>query len=204
MATASGITTVIFDLGGVLVRTHWERFAGPVGRAVGLSARQVMEELVRGDAYRPFMRGELDVEGFHRRLCRQFGLTIGLEELVGLWESVIAPYGLVWDLVERVGRRYRLALGSNTDVLHHRRGLEVEPSLRAFRDGILSFRLGLLKPDPEFFRRGLAELSACPEECLFIDDRPDNVASARQVGLTALLYRSPEGLEADLVRRGVL
>ncbi|HCP23855.1 MAG TPA: HAD family phosphatase, partial [Dehalococcoidia bacterium] len=54
-----------------------------------------------------------------------------------------------------------------------------------------------LKPDPAFFQRILGGLGAPPEECVFIDDRPENVESARTLGIDALHFQSLEKLETD-------
>ena len=54
------ITTVIFDLGGVLVQTLWERVTEPVSRMNGMSPGEVMDQIRTGDAYFPHMSGEID------------------------------------------------------------------------------------------------------------------------------------------------
>jgi 2-haloacid dehalogenase len=46
------------------------------------------------------------------------------------------------------------------------------------------------------------ELSA--ESLLFIDDRADNVAMAHELGIQAVQFTTPEALEVDLIRLGVL
>lgn len=60
--------------------------------------------------------------------------------------------------------------------------------------------LGVVKPDPEFFRRILAGLGAEPDEVFFVDDTPANVEGARTAGLRAMHWRHEEGL--DRLRAG--
>ena len=60
--------------------------------------------------------------------------------------------------------------------------------------------VGAAKPDPEFFRRILAAEADAgfpvrPEEVVFVDDRPDNVAGAAEVGITAREYHFDQGPE---------
>ena len=205
------ITTIIFDLGGVLVRTRWERFTRPVGKMCGLSEVAVMDRIVSGDAYFPFMRGEFDTEEFARRLAGEFGLDgISPDDLMSLWSSVIAADDRsdgerdVFGIVARLWSRYRLAIGSNTDSLHYARGLEVQPSLRNFQEVLLSFELGRCKPDTEFFTLGLRKLGVRADECAFIDDRPDNVAAARSVGIEGIVFTSTNKLEVDLTALQIL
>ena len=58
--------------------------------------------------------------------------------------------------------------------------------------------MGLLKPDPEFFHYILKSLNAPASECIFIDDRAENVAAALSVGITSLRFISVGQLEEDL------
>lgn len=204
MRTDRPISTLIFDLGGVLVLTHWERVTSPLARLSGRTPEAVMELIVKGNAYYPFMRGELTPREFHQRMSEELGFRLDFHSFIETWASIIAPNPDIAGLVERLRGGYRLALGSNTDVIHHARGLEVQEALRHFKEGLLSFELGCCKPDPAFFTSGLGKLGVAPAECLFIDDRPENVASARSVGIVAVQFHSAPRLQQDLERMGVL
>ena len=198
------VTTVIFDLGGVLVSTKWERVTHPFAEMSGQTPDRIMEGIRTGEAYFPFMRGEFDADEFYRRITRQFGLRMEKEALFETWSSIIEPMDDVVGLVDRLKGRYRLAIGSNTDVLHYARGMEVQPVLGQFDDVLVSYELGYCKPDAEFFQRGLEKLSASPEECVFIDDRQDNVDAANSMGIAGLQFTSAERLESDLANLGIL
>ena len=69
---------------------------------------------------------------------------------------------------------------------------------------LVSYELGVCKPDPEFFRRGLAKLGVEAEECLFIDDLEDNVEAARSLGITGIRFESAEQLERELKGLSIL
>lgn len=198
------LTTAIFDLGGVLVWTHWDRVTQPFGQMSGLTPEGVMEEIRTGDAYYPFMRGEFDGAEFHRRLTRKLGLELDPAKFFTIWKSIIAPNADITSLIERLRGRCRLAIGSNTDVLHHERSLEVQDALRHFNQALVSYRLGHCKPDPAFFSVGLERLSAAPGECVFIDDRAENVEAAETLGITGVQFLSTEQLESDLADMGLL
>lgn len=72
------------------------------------------------------------------------------------------------------------------------------PFLAWFDGLVISGREKVVKPEPEIYRR-LIQRCACPApEIVFIDDREHNVAAARDMGITALLYRGPDRLRSDL------
>jgi putative hydrolase of the HAD superfamily len=51
-----------------------------------------------------------------------------------------------------------------------------------------SHRLGIAKPDAAIYHHAAQGLGVTEEEILFIDDREENIAAARSVGMTALQY----------------
>lgn len=77
------------------------------------------------------------------------------------------------------------------------------PFLKGFRDTVVSAHVGLLKPDAEIFRLFLDRNGLAAADCLFVDDMPANVASARAVGLNAVLFEGPERFAEDLARHGI-
>ncbi|MFD3004310.1 HAD-IA family hydrolase [Thermus tengchongensis] len=61
--------------------------------------------------------------------------------------------------------------------------------LAPYVDGFFaSCALGVAKPDPRAFLLALEALGLAPEETLYLDDDPENVAAARRLGLRAELY----------------
>jgi len=203
------LTTVIFDLGGVLVQTRLDGVTQSLTEMSGLTSEAVLQALT-GELGLQFMLGRFDAAEFHRRLTRQLRVDIDADDFFALWRGVIAvdddstrPGG-VYDIVRRLRGRYRLAIGSNTDALHYTRCLELQPSLEDFDEVLLSYELGRCKPDPQFFVLGLRKLGVQADECVFIDDRPDNVAAASSLGITGLHFTSAARLEADLTALGLL
>lgn len=61
-----------------------------------------------------------------------------------------------------------------------------------------SGKLGMAKPDPRIFRYVAAELSAHPEDIVFIDDNATNIAAARELGFRTILHTSQTDLYFDL------
>lgn len=57
---------------------------------------------------------------------------------------------------------------------------------------MISGELGIAKPDPAIWRALLDGLGAPPGEVLFLDDRAENVAAARQAGIRAFVGTGAE------------
>jgi len=60
--------------------------------------------------------------------------------------------------------------------------------LRCFESGVVSARVGQIKPEPGIFDTAARLFGAAPAELLFIDDVADNVRAARHAGWQALHF----------------
>ena len=77
------------------------------------------------------------------------------------------------------------------------------PFLAEFGVAVVSGEEGVLKPDPEIFRILLSRTGQRAEDCIFIDDRQDNVDAAYALGFRVIRFTTPEALRMDLVKLGV-
>jgi putative hydrolase of the HAD superfamily len=59
------------------------------------------------------------------------------------------------------------------------------------------------KPDPLIYQLVLGIKQRAPEQCVFIDDRPENLEPARALGMRTILFRSASGLRASLSELGL-
>ena len=62
---------------------------------------------------------------------------------------------------------------------------------------VVSGAEGLVKPDPRLFQVLLDRYNLKAEDCIFIDDNPDNVAAAKALGMDGIVFTGAE----DLCRR---
>lgn len=70
---------------------------------------------------------------------------------------------------------------------------------------LLSFELGIEKPDPAIFRLLLTQLgSSNPKEVVFIDDKAENVEQGKVLGIDAILFESSDQIRSELHKRGLL
>lgn len=82
---------------------------------------------------------------------------------------------------------------------------EAFPVLSRFRHVVVSGEIKLIKPDPKIFHYTLARMGGpSPDEVLFIDDVPKNVATADALGFRTHLFRGAAGLERALILEGLL
>ena len=190
--------TIIFDLGGVLVHLHWDGLCGRLAELSDCDAEEVRREVMNGPIVESAMRGLLQPRAYHESLCGKLGIDLAYEEFTEIWNGLLSANEAIVPMVEQLKSGYPLVLGSNTDQIHFTYSLKEFPVLGHLGRYFLSYEMGLLKPEPEFFRHILRGLDVPAGDCIFIDDRPENVESAVGTGITAFQFEDIAKLRGDL------
>jgi putative hydrolase of the HAD superfamily len=76
--------------------------------------------------------------------------------------------------------------------------------LAGFSQLTWSCELGMVKPNPAIYTYTCEKLGVAPDEALFLDDKPENVRGAEEVGMQAILFTSANELRMELARRDLL
>ena len=155
---------------------------------------------------RAYERGVCDTVTFARDLAAELDLPLTTDELTERIRCF--PRGLypgAAELVREVsGAGLATGVLSNTNALHWDHQTDGEILRRLFDHELLSYRLGLVKPDRELFEAVIDILGLAPAEILFLDDNDLNVAGARAAGLEADHTRGVAEARAALHRRGLI
>lgn len=198
------IRHVLFDADGVLQ----ELPGGWIAAAEPYFGVRALEFLQRSyDAQLPTLSGQGDHLAILTAVLAEFGIAAALEDVYrDIWlrmEPAPASLAVVRALRER---GYGVHLGTNQEryrAAHMREALGYDA---LFDVSCYSCELGAAKPDPAFFAAAVRRIGAEPPVILFIDDTTQNVAAARDAGLTAEQWSLTDGhdaLHALLARHGV-
>jgi HAD superfamily hydrolase (TIGR01509 family) len=77
------------------------------------------------------------------------------------------------------------------------------PFFRFFPVRIYSYQVGASKPDPIIYRQALQACKVRAEEAVYIDDVAAYAEAARRLGMTGIVFQSPEQLQTDLRNLGI-
>ena len=72
-----------------------------------------------------------------------------------------------------------------------------------FETIVVSGEEKVIKPDPRIYEILLERIGHSAADCIFIDDAPRNVATATELGFTAIRFENPDQLRAELGKLGV-
>lgn len=192
----SKIRNVMFDLGVVLLHLDYEPalrqcipLCDPARVAHGGSFLSLLGRTPIVDAYE---RGELTDRAFFAEFVRHTGFRGSFGQFAGIWRSIFRENTPMLDLGRRIAGAYPVYFMTNASDLHVPWVFEHFPNLRFFKDYACSCYLRASKPDRLFYERALLKFGVEAADSLFIDDRPENVESARAMGFSCVLYGSPE------------
>lgn len=119
--------------------------------------------------------------------------------------TIAQPIEGTWTLAQRLADAgHPLYALTNWSAESFAEARALHPRLAIFRDIVISGVERIAKPDPAIYRLLMDRNALPPEDCLFIDDRAENVAAAAALGMDAVRFTSPPALERDLTARGLL
>jgi len=201
--------TVVFDVGGVIVR--WQPLDLMREHLPQVDAEQafvnVFERWAIGSDWREFDLGRIEPDALADRIARRTGY--GRDAIAALIAAVPAhlePMAESLALIERVRAvGHRLALVSNMPAPYAVHLEAAHDCFGWFEHRAWSGRLGVAKPERNIFDHLQTALSAeDPSQLLFIDDHAGNIDAARRLGWNTLLFRSSAQVEAELRALGWL
>ena len=185
------IKNLIFDLGGVIITLAPDEALRRF-KSRGLeNAEEQMDAYTQMGIFGQLEEGKISAEAFREELSRQVGREVTYDECRYAWLGYVkeVPQRNLDALLRLRSEGYRIILLSNTNpyMMSWVRSTEFDGhghSIDYYMDACyLSYQLGVMKPDTEFFHRVLMTEKIMASETLFIDDGPRNVATASQMGI---------------------
>lgn len=185
------IRTIIFDMGGVIITLNQQQ-AIQRFEALGVAqAAELLDPYCQADVFGDLEAGRISAEEFRAKLSVLAGKELTMRQCNEAWQGYVGevPERNLRVLRQLHAEGYRLVLLSNTNpcmmefVLSDRFDGHGH-SLADYMDALyMSYEVGMMKPDPNFFHHVLMKERVIAEEILFVDDSPKNVSVASKMGI---------------------
>jgi len=197
------ITTVIFDFGYVLSLPPRASDYRNLAALAGIDGSSF--ESVYWGQRTDYDRGTIDGPVYWRRVAEAVGREVNPSQI----QSLIAADIAIWMRANPVMMEWvralkadglKIAVLSNMPIEISTYMREHAPWFGDFDYVCFSAEVHLAKPEPAIFHACLKVVGSKPEECLFIDDRAENVEAARVLGMQAVQFNSVEELARDVRR----
>ena len=192
------IKAVIFDVGGVLMRTENREPRATLGLRFGKTYEE-MDKIIFGKSGYHASLGEVTAHEHWQSVMRVLDLPDS--EIDDIYTQFFGgdevDYALI-DYIRSLRPRYTTAILSNAwDDL---RQILVEKWQidDAFDEIFISAEMGIAKPDPKIYKMVIEKLGIAPEEMVFVDDLSRNIEAARKLGMHAIHFQKRDEVIAEL------
>jgi epoxide hydrolase-like predicted phosphatase len=193
------IRAVIFDLGGVLVRTEDRAPREQLAKSLGMTYEEISHVIFDTESARLATVGKITTQAHWEKV--RDTLKLSPEEFsrvrIAFWGGDSLDENLV-EYIRSLRTQVRTALLSNA--WDNLRGI-IESRWKisdAFDEIIISSEVGVAKPDPRIYQMTLNRLEVAPQEAVFVDDFIENVEAARSAGLYSVHFVKPEQACSEL------
>ncbi len=198
------IRNIIFDIGGVLADFEIIRFLSEKGFD-GPIIKRIIKASVLGPYWGKFERAELTEE---ETLKGFVSMDPEIEqELYTAFSNIEGMLTIRDYAIPLVKSLKACGLGvyylSNYSQKAYDECGESLAFMKYMDGGLVSFRVGMTKPDPRVYALLLQEYGLNAAECVFVDDTPENVAAAEAIGFQGICFTTYDELIGKLNELGV-
>lgn len=198
------IKNVIFDVGKVLV--EWEPLVAM--KKLGMddaTARAVAAATTESPDWNESDRGAVSDE---KMLAKLISNAPEYEKEIRLfWDNVGLPiyqYDYVRSWIRSLKEKgYGVYILSNYGSWTYAHTTEQLSFLEDVDGAVFSFQVKQIKPEPEIYQSLLAKYGLNPEECVFLDDRQENIDAAKAQKIEGIVFTSYEEAVEALKTYGV-
>ncbi len=198
------IRTIFFDFGNVVAFFDHQRAIARLRHYTDLHPTELALILYGSPLEADYESGLITTAQYIATARADAQLRCSDDEFIAAFTDIFWPNPELAFLLPRIKQHYRMVLASNTNAAHCDRFREQFKDLLCHFDHlVVSYEAGNRKPHREFFDYCQRFAECRPNECLFVDDMPSNVAGARAFGWQGIVYREGIDLIAELQAHGI-
>jgi len=177
----------LFDIGKVLLDFDFESSLTKLLPENHPDPSAALAKLI--DRKDEFEAGRVEVAEYTRWAIETLRTDATPEQFHHAWQNIFTPNLPMWEAVRNLSTAgHRLILFSNTNAIHCPWVFEAYPEFSLFHGSILSYETDSIKPHPEIYHHAIDKYSLTPENTLYIDDLPANIATGDRLGFRTHQY----------------
>ncbi len=203
-----GIKHIIFDLGGVLINIDYSLTEQAFKDAGIENFNELFSQLKQSSLFDKLEVGAITKEEFVRVMQETAKTPVTEAQIINAWNAMLLDFPVRrLQILQQLRLYYDLFLLSNTNEVHEQAFNEILmrshgiPNIGVFFDKVyLSHRVGLRKPMKEIFQRVLDDNGLKLEHTLFIDDSPQHIVAAKELGIQTIFLEKGMTIEKDIFK----
>jgi putative hydrolase of the HAD superfamily len=205
----TGVKQIIFDLGGVLLNIDYSLTENAFIAAGVKNFPELYSQLQQSDLFDRWETGRMTPEEFVAAMKAASDTPLTTAQVLDAWNAMLLDFPIRrLQILQQIRNYYDLFLLSNTNEIHEEtfnntlmqaHGI---PNIGVFFDKVyMSHRVGLRKPMPEIFMRVLEDNGLQAGQTLFIDDSPQHIKTANELGIQTIYLQKGMTIEDDVFKQ---
>ena len=201
----SNITTLLFDIGGVVLTNGWDENNRKEG-AECFKLNQDEIERRHNKIFEGFEKGNISLNKYVEEVIFYEKRDFSPDDFINFIKNRTKPYESSIQIIEKLSgsSRYLLAAINNESYELNLFRINQFKLYKYFTAFFSSGFLHTRKPEPLIYRTALNVLHKNPQECLFIDDRIENIEEANRQKINTIHLTDVKNLKNLLVEKGIV
>ena len=198
------ITTLFFDVGGVFLTNGWGH-ESRAKAATHFSYDYDSVERRHQPLFEEFDCGSLSLDEYLDQVIFFEERAFSKEDFIQFMKQQSQPYESSLEVLQRLAGtgRYLLFTINNESFALNQYRIKTFGLDQYFTAFLSSCYLGVIKPNRKIFQKALWITQRKGEECLFIDDREENVTAAQACGIRGIHLKDHHQLSDLLKEEGI-
>jgi len=193
------IRNVVFDAGGVLLEWNPPRVIAELYPDAAVQA-EIRQRIFEHPDWHEFDRGTITETSAPEHFAKLSGRPPDeVRHLLRVTAESLTPIdGTIRLLEDLAAGGVHLFLLSNMPESTYHLLVKRHAFFAHFKHLVISGKILMLKPEPAIYKHLVEVTGIVPSESVFIDDLTRNVVAARESGLHAIQFTTPEACRAEL------
>jgi len=197
------IKTIIFDIGGVILNVDHMIMCRNYEKYSDFSAKKIKDAIFKSGLKQRFEHGDYTPKQVYEILKKELNLTINFNMFKDIWSDIFWLNDQIMPIIRKLKKTYKLALLSNTDMIHFNTIKRKFNFVKYFDVVVVSYTVKMMKPEQRIYEITLKKANTNANEALFIDDKEENVAGASKLGIKSIHFNNADRLVRKLRAIGI-
>lgn len=192
---------IIFDNAGVLISESHKVWSRAIANHFDLRFSDIYKHYSRSENWPLYKHGKITETEFFQRGNILSGHKLPTKKLKEILREKRVPIKSVTNLIPKLSKNYTLAIINNEGHEWDDYSRKKESFYKHFSVLTSSYEVASSKPDKKIYKlliKRLKKINIRPKECIYIDDRQNNLDTGKLFGFTTILYTSSKKLKKDL------
>lgn len=193
------INTIIFDIGNVLAAFCWQKFYKQFNFSDEVYQKLANATVLNKD-WNEFDKSALTEEEILNLFIENApSIETEIREVYKDFNGTIEVFDYTLDWIKHFKNKgFKVLILSNFSSKQYRECADKLYFLKEVDGAVLSFKEKLIKPDDAIYQLIINRYDLVPNQCIFIDDREENISAAIKNRINGIVFKSFEQANTDI------